>query len=523
MTKMKSLRRAGLATGLVAGLAALALFAVSTAAVAAEKVLRWGKGQEITSFDVHIAGTVASWEMFQRVYETLVTSNGNLEIEPGLASSWEQTSPTTYVFHLRKNAKWSNGRPVDADDVVGSLDRIRDPETASYWAKQLGDIKEVVAVDSSTVRVELERPHTAFLPALAHITAAIIPIKEMNDGSYDPTKQLLGSGPFRVVEHKQDESWRLERNPYYWRPGQPVIDRLDILIIPDEAARLAALRDGRIDFATFSNPDIPLLASKERNIEVKTQQTTNYFRVDVNALGDSPFKDKRVRQAMNLALDRQAIADIAFAGTTVVDYPVPQVFGKAACRDTPTYAWPREKRLERARALLKEAGLDKVKVGLIATPANALFPRIAQIMQQNLAEVGFDVEIQQLPFAEYLSKVFTEGDFDFSISWLAGYTDPSMIISWWNPEFAVWNRTFMESVPALNEALAKVKQMPAGPERDAQLIDICRMIDDGANLLALVSKVDYVAYRADRVKLTIDPKSGSSDTYQHLGTFQPLY
>ncbi len=235
---------------------------LTASALAADATIVWGKPAEITGFDVHVAGTVASWEMYQMVYETLLTTDENLKLQPGLAESWQQTSPTTYVFKLRANAKFSNGRPVTADDVIGSLERIKNPETASYWSAQLGNIAKMEAPDDHTVTIELESPHPALLAALAHITAAIIPIKELKDGSFDPTKDLLGSGPFMVSEHKQDESWTFVRNPNYWQSGEPAADRLEVPIIPDESARMAALRDGRIDFTTFVYPTMGRLRTR---------------------------------------------------------------------------------------------------------------------------------------------------------------------------------------------------------------------------------------------------------------------
>jgi peptide/nickel transport system substrate-binding protein len=492
-------------------------------AEAADKTIVWGKPGEITGFDVHVAGTVASWEMYQMVYETLLTTDENLKLQPGLAESWEQTSPTSYVFHLRQNARFSNGRPVVADDVIGSLERIKNPETASYWSAQLGNIAKMEAPDDHTVKVELESPHPAFLAALAHITAAIIPIKELKDGSFDPTKDLMGSGPFMVSEHRQDESWTLVRNSYYWKPAQPKANRLDVPIIPDESARMAALRDGRIDFTTFGNPDTAQMLSKDANIKVISQQTTNYYRLDVNALNEkSPFHDKRIRQAMNLAIDRDAINMLVFAGTTQVDYPVPAAFGKDACRSDPVYALSREDRLKKARELLKEAGNEHPVVRLMATSADPVFGRIAQVMQASLQEAGFTVNIDQPAMAEYLQKVFTDGDFDMAVSWLAGYTDPTMVIAWWNPKFAVWNQAFQEEVPALSKALDEVKTMADGPERDGKLKEICSMIDDSSNLLALVSKTDYIAYRSDKIELKVPARSGSSNTYQYISEFKSL-
>ena len=519
--------------------AAAALFVPGAAH--AQKSLSWGTSLDVDTMDVHIAGTVASWLMYQMVYETLLTTDKDLNLRPGLAESWKQNSPTNYTLNLRRDAKWSNGRPVVAADVVGSLERIAGTEMnpagvaaaktdeekkkvsnriASYWSRQLGSIKSLTAVDEHTVRVELEKPHTAFLAALAHITAAIIPMKEFKDGSFDPTRQMMGSGPFMVSVHKPKESWTLVRNPYYWRKGYPKVDTLNVLIIPDEAARVAALRDGRIDYSSFANPDIGRLVAGDNNLAVTSQNTTNYFRMDINALSDkSAFKDKRVRQAASLAIDRDAIANIVFAGAAKPDYPVPGAFGKSACKDVDTYKLPRAARLDKARKLMASTGKSNVDVELIANSGDPINARIAQVVQQNLKPVGINVKIQQMPVAEYLDKVFTKGDFDAALSWLAGYSDPTMVIAWWNPKFAVWNTVFHEYVPALADALEKVRGAPEGAVRDGQLAEICRMIDDGSNILALVSKVDFIVHRKDTMDIRLDPVSGSSNTFQYVAEF----
>ncbi|GAB5469252.1 MAG: ABC transporter substrate-binding protein [Rhodospirillales bacterium] len=504
------------------GLSAL-LLAGSASLAVSETTITWGKPAEITYGDVHVAGTSASWDVFQLVYETLLTTDETLALQPGLAESWEQTSPTTYVFTLRPDAAFSNGRAVSPADVVGTFERILDPATASYWAKQFGAVKEIKALDEHRVQVELAEPHTAFLPAVAHISSAIIPIEELKAGTFDPVTEMLGSGPFMVSEHKQDESWTFAANPHYWREGYPLADTLYAPIIPDEAARMAALRDGRIDYTFFSNPDIELLLARDGQITVLPQETTNYYRVDVNALNpERPFHDKRLRQAMNLSLDRDAIRELVFAGSAPVDYPVPRAFGLEACKSTPAYALPRNERLEQARALLAEAGQPAPEVSIMATSSNALYGRIAQVMQQSMAEAGFKASIEQVPVADWLQRVFTDGDFDLSVSWLAGYTDPTMVISWWNPNFAIWNLAFFENVPALDDALTAVKQMPAGADRDAKLDEICEMIGEGANMLALVNKIDYVAYRNDQIQLRVAPKTGSSNMFQHIDEFKSL-
>jgi peptide/nickel transport system substrate-binding protein len=529
-------RKLNVATWLVAA----ALCAVALPAQA-EKVLNWGTGADVDSMDVHVAGTVNSWQMFEMVYETLLTTDKDMQLRPGLAESWKQTSPTTYVLTLRKDAQWSNGRPVVAADVIGTFERIKGMEMnpagvasakteeekkkasrkiSSYWSRQLGSIKSMTATNDRAVQVELDRPQTAFLPALAHITAAIIPIKELKDGTYDPSRQLLGSGPFMVSAYKPKESWTLVKNPYYWRKGYPKVDTLNVVIIPDEAARVAALRDGRIDYSTFSNPDIAQLVANDKRIVVTSQGTTNYFRLDLNALSDnSAVKDKRVRQALSLAIDRDTIANIVFAGVTKPDYPVPLAFGKAACKDGDAYKLPRPARIEKAKMLLAAAGKPSVDLEMIASTADPIYARIAQVIQQSVKPAGFNVKIQQMPVAEYLNKVFTKGEFDTALSWLAGYSDPTMVIAWWNPKVAVWNTVFQEYVGPLADALDKVRGTPEGAQRDAELVDICRMIEDGSNILALVNKVDFIVHRADMMNIKLDPVSGSSNTYQYAAEF----
>ncbi|HUR88625.1 MAG TPA: ABC transporter substrate-binding protein, partial [Ramlibacter sp.] len=360
---------------------------VPVQAQAAQKAIYWGLGGDIDFMDIHRASSAASWRYLELAYEPLLTVDKDAKIQPLLAESWRQTSPTTYEFTLRKGAKFSNGRPVTPDDVIGSFQRISGQEMnpagvaaaktdedkkkasnkiASYWAKQLGDFKSLVAVDDRTVRVELAQPNAAFLGAVAHLTASIIGMKEFREGSYDPMKGFLGTGPFMLSSHKPKESWVFARNPHYWHAGYPKADVLNVAIIPDEAARLAALRDGRVDFAGFTNPDISRLTHGDARLAVTAQQTPNFYRLDINALGEkSAFRDKRLRQALNLAIDRDAIAKIVFAGYSRPEYPIPAVFGKAACRDLDSYKLPRPERLKKARELMAAAGKTRVDFELM--------------------------------------------------------------------------------------------------------------------------------------------------------------
>ena len=519
------MRRAAISLILLSGLVISGLvLAWGAGSAVAGGTITWAKDDEAQSNDPHTDYNGTSWKIFYRVYDTLVTTGENLDIQPGIAESWEQTSPTAYVFQLRKNAAFSNGRPVVASDVVGSLKRVLNPDTGAWWALALGSISDIVAEGDHTVRIQLEQPHTELLAALTHISTAILPMKEYEAGTFDPTKELMGSGAFMVTEHLQDQSWTFKANPHYWIKDRPIVDELSILIIPDPAARIAALRDGRADISAFANPDIPALLEGDENITVITQASTSYYNLDVNAMNpDSPFTDIRVRQAMNLALDREEIVRVALGGMGAVDYPVPRAFPSSnACADVPSYSGPRESRLERARALMRDAGAEGVEIETLTTTATPSLVNIAQVIEQQLADIGMNVSILQLGYAEWVDAVWVRGDFDLNVTYLAGYGDPAMVLGFWDPEKTGWNAHYFIPVPELDDLLGRVKQTPNGAERDALFGKICALIDENANMLVLVNKANFIAYRNDRIKVKIHPTEGYEDELKYIGEFDRI-
>jgi peptide/nickel transport system substrate-binding protein len=514
---LKRLRRT-----LCIGLAVAALTLTASASANAEGTITWGKPTEVVSFDPHLSGDGASWAVFYLIYDQLLSLGDDYDIAPGLAEKWEEISPTSYRFHLRKNAAFSNGRPVTAADVVGSFERLTHPETGGVWGKQLGEIEAIVAEDDHTVRFDLAHPNGAFLNVLSVATTSILPMKELNEGTFDPTKELLGSGPFMVEEHVQDQHWKLVRNSHYYRDGHPIIDELMIRILPDDSARIAALRTGSVDIAQFSSPDTPQLLENIPNVKVVTQHTPNYFRLDVSAKeDDSPFADKRVRQAMHYALDRERIAEIVFGGQATVEYPVPSVLGLDVCRDDPFYTTPRPERLDKARALLREAGMEGVEVGVIGSSALSIYPLIAQVIQSSLNEAGFNAKVENIPTADWYNRVFVEKtDFDLAVSWYAGYSDPAMVLYWWTPEGAKgWADGYTVFDDRLTAAINEIRQSSKGPDRRAAMNQACKLINENANVLALVSKPDYIAYRDDLISARIETKEGNFNMLKYADEF----
>ena len=487
--------------------------------------IAWGKPTEVISFNPHVSGDGASWSFFHLVYDQLLSTDDDFGLAPGLAESWEEISPTSYRFHLNPGAIFANGRPVTAHDVVGNFQRITDPETGGVWGNQLGEFEAIVAEDDHTVRFDLAAPNAVFLKVLPLTTYSILPMQELEAGTFDPAVDILGSGPFMVTEHLQDESWTLARNPHYHREGHPIVDELVIRILPDDSARIAALRDGRVDIATFANPDTPRLLADVPGVEVVVQNTTNYFRLDISAIeADSPFTDLRVRQAAHYALDREAISNIVFGGDALVDYPVPAGLGYEACRDDPFYVMPREERLAKARALLEEAGATGAKVGVIGSSTLMIYPLIAQVVQASLNEAGFDAFVEQIPAAEWYARVFAaETDFDLAVSWFAGYTDPAIVLFWWTGAgVAGWANGYTITDERLDGLVAKTRMLPEGAERNAALAEVCSTINENSNVVALVNKPDYVAYRSDLVNARIGRNESTFNNLKYAEEFSRI-
>lgn len=475
----------------------------STAAPVAGGTLITAEAQDTAEMDPAISTFDMSWRLQAMVYETLVSTNAASEIVPGIAESWEQPTDTSFVFTLRPGVTFSNGRALTADDVVGSLQRIVDPNTGSYWAPQMGPIDSITAVDATTVQVDLTAPYAPFLASLANISAAILPMTELTDGSFDPTTQMLGSGPFMLKEHLADQQWTFERNPNYWQEGLPVLDGVEVRVVPDDATRVAALRDGSIDIGYFGSPDAPALLEGVADVEVTVQRSSDMYWLQLNSVNpDSPFTDVRVRQAVAYALDRDAIITNALAGngeaTGVASAGLPNA---CAADGLPTYT----RDVEQAKALLAEAGVEGLSFDIIAPPYLSTFSPIAQVIQQNLAEAGIEVTITAPEFGTYLQSVYIDqpATFEGVVDYFAGYLDPAMVMQFLAPARNPVTAGFLSEDADLTAAIDAAAAPGTDADRAAAVATACELAADFANVIPIATKNSTVAMRTDKVSGTV--------------------
>jgi len=362
--------------------------------------------------DPQITSARSSFQILENVLDTLVTLDENQNVIPSLAEKWEVSEDgLSWTFHLRDDVKFSNGRPMTAQDVVFTYQRMLDPATGSGNAYKLGGVTEISAPDDFTVVMSLGAPNPGLLGKLAtDKTVGIIAQESVEDGTINT--QPIGTGPFKITEFQPGIKLVLERNEHYWRQDLPYLDTIEIRIITDESVRRTALITGDVDWA-FSIPAQSVEELKARDdVVVDEVPAGAYWYIGVNT-ERPPLNDVRVRQALSYALNRGQITEAAaFGNAEPTQDPIPSSsswnFGYA----------PYEQNLERARQLLEEAGVGNgFNLEIMPTTQFAESVRIAQVLQAQLAPLGITTSLRTLEWANWLEEE-GKGNYDtYVCSW----------------------------------------------------------------------------------------------------------
>ncbi|MEZ4504528.1 MAG: ABC transporter substrate-binding protein [Thermomicrobiales bacterium] len=509
---MKATRRGVLGA---AGLVGLAAIGVKGAAGAQEtpKRITIGKPYELRTIDPHSSTDQTAWELHSVVYSLtfLDYRDGVFEAAPGLAETITPVDDTTYVFSIRKGVTFHNGRELSAEDVVFSLDRALDPEIGSWWRTRLGPMVEPATPTAGApagvgvtfevsgpleITATLTEPYGAFLQALAATVTAIVPGDEVASGEIDLNTQMVGTGPFKVTDHAEDQHWIMARHDGYWQDGAPLADELVWQIMPDESARLAALRAGDIQITTFDNPLNLNLAQSTPNVSAHEQLTTNSYLMLVNA-AHPELADERVRQAISLAIDRQQLVDVGISGRASVSGPVPAGFATYA---TPVGELPFYTRdVERAKALLAEAGYpDGLATTLMVLPVLTVTVPMAELMRAQLAEVGIAVEIVQKDLASFVQAWAVDYSAHLTLLWFAGFSEPYLFLL--NFLSASFNPIVGAEGVGIDPLLRELSTAIDPDERKAILAQIETQIATEGYFQFLATRNNFVAWRSDLIE-----------------------
>jgi oligopeptide transport system substrate-binding protein len=397
---------------------------------------------DVATLDPAIGYDWQNWSMIKSLFDGLMDYEpGTTNLKPDLAESYE-ISPDgkTFTFKLRHGVKFHNGREMTADDVKYSLDRVTNPKTQSPGAGFFGSIKGyddvaagkatslsgVTVVDPYTVKFELTRPDATFLHVMAINFAHVVPKEEVEKYGADFGKHPVGTGAFKLAEWTLGQRIVFERNPDYWHKGLPHLDKITFEIGQEPIVALLRLQKGEIDVPGDGIPPAKfqeVMADPEQKARVVEggQLHTGYVTMNTTM---APFDNVKVRQAVNMALNKARIIQIINGRAVPANQPLPP---SMPGYDKEYKGYPYD--VAKAKALLAEAGHpDGFDTQLFAMNTDPN-PRIAQAIQQDLAAVGIKASIQSLAQANVIAaggdKAGAPMIWSGGMAWIADFPDPS--------------------------------------------------------------------------------------------------
>jgi len=369
-----------------------------------------------------------------KIYEGLLAFDKSLKPVPSLAKSWAVSDDgLTYTFQLQDDVKWHDGEAFTSADVDFSLGTML-PQTHPIARTTMASIESIETPNADTVVITLKKPFSAFLTALAMNTAPMMPkhIYEGTDYKKNPANATpIGTGPFKFQEWKKGEYIQLVRNEDYWIEGLPYLDEILFRVIPDEAARAIALERGDVQVTSFSDIEYVDIDRFRQSPDFDvTYEGYEFFSplswIEINHR-KGPLGDKRYRQALMYAIDRDFIADaIWFGSAKAATGPITSTM-QFYDPDVSKYAL----NLAKAEALLEEMGLTKDasgvrnKVKLLCLPYGTTFVRTCEYIKQALSKVGIDVTLETVDRGTWAQKV-SNWDYELTLDFIYQLGHPAI-------------------------------------------------------------------------------------------------
>ncbi|AOB30638.1 glutathione ABC transporter substrate-binding protein [Bordetella sp. H567] len=338
-------------------------------------------------------------------YEGLFEFDKDLKIQPVLATGYE-VSPDglVYTIKLRQGVKFQDGTDFTAEAVKANFDRVSNPENRLTRYTQFNQVAKTEVVDPYTVRITLKRPFSAFINALAHPAAMMIsPVALKKWGNKDIGFHPVGTGPFEFVEWKPAEYLKVKKFDGYWRKGYPKIDTLTFRTVTDNNTRAAVVQTGEAQFAFPVPYEQAASLTKNDKIDVVDRKNSIMARYVSMNVQQKPFDNPKVREAINYAINKEALVKVAYAGYASVSTGViPQ--GVEYAYEIKKTGWPYDPK--KARELLKEAGYPNGFESTLWSAYNdGTSQKIVQFLQQQLAQVGIKVSVEVLESGQRVQRV----------------------------------------------------------------------------------------------------------------------
>jgi ABC-type transport system substrate-binding protein len=420
----------------------------------------------IDTFDPHLTRSFAVANVVDYMVETLLNADVNGQIVPALATDWEISDDgMEYTFFLQEGVLFSDGTPFNAEAVKFNIERFQDeelPNTKNPYNK----ILEVVAVDETTVKFVLGAPSSELLPAMSNTNVAILSPTSIAAGTEAymglGSNAPVGTGPYTLKEYLVDDQVTVERNPNYWGDA-PYYDEVVFRIVPEAATRESLLLSGQVDMAVL--PPLTDLAALEANPDAEVIMGDSARIIFIALNTTTPYlDDPRVRQALNYAVDVEAIVNAVLLGNGVpVVSPMPASFF-GFCETEPYYEYNPEK----AKELLADAGVpEDFELRAIApTGRYAQDFQVAEAVSGFLADVGITAAPQTSDWGTYMDWVLVGPDEAtrdmYLLGWAGGYPHGSHTMTLVQAD-AFFNRGYYNN-PELNELIQAADAAPTAAE-----------------------------------------------------------
>jgi len=356
-------------------------------------------GSDIVSFDPHGQRTIDSMSVQAHLFSSLLDYDYETgELVGALAEDWTVSDDLlTYEFTLRKDALFQDGSPVTADDVVFTVERIKDPELASPLAVEYENVESVSALDSTTVQFEMAKPNANFLYTLTPSQyGAILPKAVLTEKGDAFWQAPIGSGPYKFGSRTPGQSVTLERfNDYYGTPAG--FESIEFRVIPEESVAETALKNGEIDIF-WNLTDSQVITDLENSPEITVQNKPSYLTCDIMLnQTQAPFDDPRVRQAAAYGMDTQALVDDYFDGRRLAALTPLSSSYPEFTDDVARYNYDPE----RSKQLLKEAGYEPGEAKFVFNALAQPYNEFPVLLIENLKEAGFDASLNALERGEF--------------------------------------------------------------------------------------------------------------------------
>jgi len=474
---------------LVVLLAAPAAHLASAQSVKTGGTLAVGLDGEIDTIDPLKSVTIVGFQVYTQIYEGLVAANPTLDgVIPRLADSWDVSADgLTYTFHLHQGVRFHNGKDFKAEDVQSTFTKIMDKDFGSPRRPNFTAVDHLSVVDDSTVQFVLAHAYAPFLTQLE--TMYIEPSTPGIDFSTTP----VGTGPFKFVEWISGQHIQLTRNPDYWQAGQPYLGGVEFRPIVEPSTRVVDLQSGNVDLLNA----VPLkdVGTLQQDSHLQVWSVAGVVRDHVGFNNSAaPFKDNpNLRQAIAWAVDRQTIADQLLYG-----------LGKPAQIPVPETNWaftnelnnPAGYDLAKAKSFYDQANPKPSSITVKVSPTYPDEVKMAELMQQSLAQIGLDLQIQQLEWSTWIKDVVSDGNYQMEIVLISGGIDPDDFYYQWLHSGEVFNLV-KYSDATMDQMLEQARSTLDQSQRKTMYTQIANKMLDDAPWSHIIYRQSVMAGTAD--------------------------